>query len=57
LRSRVWRWTPRAGCVTGITITLVAGLSRLLANGIPGVRWRVEKIDAAREATLMNSHW
>lgn len=49
--SRNW-----VGWVAGIAITLGAGFSRLLVKEIPGVGWRVERIEEAREDALMDSY-
>ncbi len=44
------------GWIAGVAIALAAGLSRLLVKEIPGVGWRVEKIEEAREEALMDSY-
>lgn len=49
--ARTW-----AGWAAGIAIIFLFSFSRLLVKEIPGVGWRVEKIEEAREEALMNSY-
>ena len=49
--ARTW-----VGWIAGIAITFLAGFSRQLVKEIPGVGWRVERIEKAREDALMDSY-
>lgn len=43
------------GWIAGIAIMFLAGFSRLLVKEIPGIGWRIEKIEEAREDALTDS--